>query len=283
MARSINGGLTWIGITSESLNVVYTGIAYGNGTFIAVGTSAMMSRSIDGGVTWTVIPRGEGGNTFTSNIHEITYGDGTFIAVGIDGRMARSADNGLTWTAISRVESTFYDGTSSIQIENIAYGNGTFIAVGRDGRMARSIDRGVTWIAIPAGDGGSTFPTEGHWMARSINDIVYSNGIWIAVGGTAIGGGGTKGIARSTDGGATWVAISHGNGSFQGITHGSGTFIAVGGSTVYSTDAGLTWTTIPPIDGIHHVSIHYAIAYGNGTFIAVNGSNGTMARYTVNP
>jgi|GEM_PF-560981 len=258
---------------------IISGIAYGNGTFIAANfSSSNMARSTDGGVTWIAIPIGQllgEGVSFQG----ITFGSGTFIAVGSQGRMVRSTDGGVTWAIIPAGMgvggSTFPLGADGIN--GIAYGNGTFVAVGDLGRMARSTDGGVTWTAIPSGAGGSTFPSQ--WQNR-ISGITYANGTFIAVGDMQ--------MARSTDGGVTWIAVS--NTAFsgttidiRGITYGNGTFIAVGwaGRMSRSIDGGITWTAIPSgtdAGGSTFTPAQWinGIAYGNGTFVAV-GHQGRMA------
>ena len=123
MAFSGNSGNTWgvrpaAGFDNNNTtfpNVVNSirDIAYGDGTFIAVGLNGRMARSTNGGQTWAAIHPGfqigisgisDGGSTFLSgsqgNINAIVYGGGVFLAVGNIGRMARSTDGGLTWAAI---------------------------------------------------------------------------------------------------------------------------------------------------------------------------------------
>ena len=274
------GGSTFPPYPSWAFSSQIYSMAYGNGTFIAVGGHGRMARSTDNGVTWTAIPASTSGSTFgddvNGEIRDIAYGNGTFIAVGMN-TSARSTDNGVTWTAIPGI---FGDG--------IIYGSSTFIAVGSSGTMARSTDGGVTWTVIPGGSetSGSTFLTSMPGSATVvIRSIAYSNGTFIAVGNFGR-------MARSTDGGVTWIAIpagmvgstfpSHDSWGIQDITYGNGTFIAVGGfgRMVRSINNGITWETIHA-DGeggstFPNMDRFNGITYGSGTFIAVR-FDGRMA------
>jgi len=296
-----NGGippLTWTAIDivgTEGQGVFHhtndiTGIAYGNGRFVAVSTLGSMAHSLDG-INWTAILPGTGAGQsgFVSTIRDIAYGNGRFVAVGNSGQMARSAD-GITWTRI-------YAGTgagqssfpNNLHINSIAYGNGRFVAVGQIGLMAHSPD-GINWTRIWGGTEAeqSGFPTN-----QTIFDIAYGGGRFVAVG---TGGR----MARSADG-ITWTAILPGTGAEQStfannvsvtisaIAYGNGRFVAGVGSGVTATPAGrmahspdsINWTAIdagtetgqsgfPSTQGIS------AIAYGNGKWVAV-GVQGRMA------
>jgi len=264
------GGSTFpIGASVDRIH----GIAYGSGTFIAVGEAGRMARSTDNGVTWTAIPAGTGTNASTfpaaDNIRGIAYGNGTFIAVGDNGRMAHSTDNGVTWAAI--LVSGWHVG--------IAFGNNTFITTTTGGNGHSSTDEGATWTSTSI------------WGAGT-RGITFGDGTFITVGHSGA-------MRRSSNNGANWANIPGGTGTnastfptsapadqIYGIAYGSGTFIAVGraGRMARSTDSGVTWTAIPagigtdastfPVIGAFD-SIR-GIAYGNGTFIAV-GDRGRMA------
>ena len=75
------------------INVVYGGVVYGDGTFVAVNYSSNKSiTSAYNGKTWTQhdMPDGEGGS--------VAYGDGVFVAVSSSSNTSvTSKDNGETW------------------------------------------------------------------------------------------------------------------------------------------------------------------------------------------
>ena len=193
------------------------GIAYGNGTFVAVGYTNGMARSTDNGATWTAIPAGTsaGQNTFSWGISRIAFGSGAFIAVG--EHIAHSGDNGVTWTAIpagtGAGQNTF---PADAWIDHIVYGSGTFFTLGGNPRrMARSTDNGVTWAAFETGIAGSSAV------------VAYGNGTFIA----HVSSGGRISMAYSVDNGVTWTVFEAGtvpewiSGS---MAYGNGTFIALG-------------------------------------------------------
>jgi len=76
-------------------------VTFGNGMFVAGGTSGgKMAYSTDG-VTWTAV---EDSTFGTAGFYDIVWGNDKFVAVGNLSRMAYSYD-GITWTAVK--DSTF--------------------------------------------------------------------------------------------------------------------------------------------------------------------------------
>jgi len=65
------------------LNKQLTGIAAGNGKFIAVGYDDAIVNSADG-ITWTL----QEGISFNKHFNSIAFGDGTWVAVGLSGAIA---------------------------------------------------------------------------------------------------------------------------------------------------------------------------------------------------
>ena len=225
---------------TESIN----SIAYGNGKFVAVGSSGKGSYSNDG-ITWTAISDMKFGIGF---VQSVTYGNGKFVAADNYGKGSYSTD-GITWTAISDMK---FGGSL---IRAITYGNGKFVAADNSGKGAYSSD-GVTWTAIGDMKFGSS----------TIYAITYGNGKFVAVGNSGKGSYSTDGI--------TWTAISDmklGTSIIRAIAYGNGKFVATGnsGKGSYSTD-GITWTAIS--DMKLGTSIIRAIAYGNGKFVATGNS-----------
>jgi hypothetical protein len=75
-------GITWT-VREQDKDVFLNGITYGNGTFVAVGTSGAIYTSTDG-VNWTF------GNSGTITLSGVIYGNGTFVAVGWEGVILQS-------------------------------------------------------------------------------------------------------------------------------------------------------------------------------------------------
>ena len=202
---SRNPGQSTFGITSIS------DIAWGNNRFVAVGGDGKMAYSADG-ASWTAIPPGtDAGQSSFGNegIAIIVYANNRFVAVNFGSKIAYSTD-GARWTAVEN------SGFGSSRINAIAWGNNRFVAVGREGKMAYSAD-GVSWTAVDATGAFGTrdnsiqaiafgnnrwvaggeinkmaYSVDGvNWTAVAnsgfgrfyIDDIVYANSRFIAVGG----------------------------------------------------------------------------------------------------
>jgi hypothetical protein len=147
MAYSADG-VTWTAVDTGTLfdyvnssgttvKAAINAIAYGNGKFVAVGSSGKMAYSADG-ETWTAVSDSTFG---TSPIQSIAWGNSKFVAGGDYGKMATSTD-GVTWTAentgtlFDYVDS--YVTTRKATIYAIAWGNNKFVAGGSSGKMAYS-------------------------------------------------------------------------------------------------------------------------------------------------
>lgn len=103
----------------------------------------------------------------------------------------------------------------------------------------------------------STLPASAVWSG-----IAYGGGWFITVGGNSD-------IARSSDGGKTWSAVSSNVSDASAITYANGKFVVVGyNSAAYSTDNGATWTAAASFpNGQWH-----SVCYGGGKFVAVNSA-----------
>jgi hypothetical protein len=235
-------GITW---TERNSGTSYAlkGVAYGNGTFVAVGDYGTVVTSPDG-ATWT--ERNSGTNSY---FYAIAYGNSTFVAVGDYGTVVTSLD-GITWT--ERVPAT-----SSYNTHNgVTYGNGTFVAVDDLGSVVTSLD-GITWTErVPA--------------TSFLNGVTYGKGTFVAVGRD-----GSNGIIFTSSDGAAWTAISGTFLQLNAVAYGNGTFVAVGdhGTILISSD-GETWIERTPYSGTTD-DLH-AIAYGNGTFVVLTNSDTTL-------
>jgi hypothetical protein len=137
----------------------------------------------------------------------------------------------------------------------VAYGDGQFVALSANGLGARSVN-GITWTPITV----PTLPYTG---------ITYGDGVWVAVARDG------KSIARSTNG-SVWSTVTLLEfADWSSVAYGKGIFVAVAESdssttqTIYSTDAGLTWTNGAFSGGCK------SIAYGNNRFVAIEGGFGS--------
>lgn len=202
---------------------------YGNGLFVAVGSSKHIATSTDG-VTWnepTLVGSG--------NWNSVTYANGLFVAVGASGNMATSTD-GVEWTTAS---------VGSSNWNSITYADGKFVSVGAAGNIATSTD-GVNWDVATVG-------------SIDLNGVVYGNGLFVAVD--------TETSAYISTNGIDWTKHTQVNFyAWRGVTYGNGLFVGVdyNGNITTSTD-GVNWITRFSINSCNL----YKVAYANGLFVAV--------------
>lgn len=272
-------GIVWSQGPYGSLQL--NGVAFGNGTFVAVGANyygspGTISTSADG-VNWTAQQSGTpnylsgvgfGQNAFVavgdsgtilwspdgarwankspgiaSRLFAVTYGNGVFAAVGSEGTILTST-NGNVWT--NRVTG------NNFILNGLAYGNNRFVAVGAGGKVTTSSD-GLNWSNQNSGTLGDLYK------------IVFAEGLFVAVG---------PGIIQTSTNGTAWTLRSRLPAT--AVTYGNGMFLAVDGpkgAGVIISPNGIDWTLAAtgasPFD----------VAYGNGVFIGV-ASSGPIYRST---
>ena len=291
----------WVSRSSSSVDQ-WGSIAYGNGTYVAVGFDGGVMTSTNG-ISWTTRNTGITNRSWSS----ITYGEGIFVAVSwgecgdgfqdpcpMDGAGIMTSPDGIAWTSIAAPAQESWIG--------IAYGNSTFVAVSYSGtgnRVMTSPD-GTTWtlrtsaadnewLAVAYGNGtfvavsktgtgnrvmtspdGVTWTLQSSAADNSWGSIAYGNGIFVAVSST---GSGNR-VMTSPDG-VTWtLQSSAADNEWQGITYGNGIFVAVSstgsGNRVMTSPDGVTWT----LQSSAADNEWGAVTYGNGIFVAVS-YNGT--------
>lgn len=210
-------------------NDLLRGVTHAEGRFIAVGGSSI------GRFMWTT-----DGSEWGEDIDQdgwlggVAYGDGVYVAVGGNGRRAVS-ENGEDWETVA----TDY----SHAFRAAAFGGGVFVAVGDSGRRMRSAD-GRSW-------------THGVTGGSNLSSVAYGNGYFVAVGFS-----GRR--VRSADG-ITWDHDVSG-GESRRVIFAEGEFLAVGGTTAYTSSDGAEWTTHTlnrPLE---------LIAYADGIYVGANWS-----------
>ncbi|BFT69536.1 S-layer homology domain-containing protein [Paenibacillus sp. P36] len=221
----------------RSTGQTMVGVTYGNGMYVAVGTSGTILTSSDG-VNW--MPRKSG---ITNALYGVSYFNGTYVAVGAAGIILTSSD-GVSW--MPRTSSTTYD------LRTVNYSNGAFVAVGQNGTILTSND-GMSWTSRSSG------------TTQYLYAVSYFNGNYIVVG--AVGT-----ILISSDG-ATWTSRASGttNGLY-GVSYSNGTYVVVGQSgKVFTSSDGVNWMPRTSIttNGLN------GLTYSNGTYVAV-GISGTI-------
>ena len=314
VAAQGDGPVNWVAVdatgafgTANNNNQI-NGVAFGNNTWVAVGSGGKIAYSTDNGRSWTGVPAGTAANQTgfrsVTSVNAVAFANNMFIAVGGDGTNAGLAGisystDGRTWTAVASPPQGGWNG--------IAYGGGRWVIVGgfaqsvptqiaysTDGRTWTMVDvsgaipssvYGVAFannrfVAISNGrtatsTNGSSWTAAANSPSNILRDIAYGNNRWVTVGNG-------RRMAYSSDG-AAWTTVTNANtGNFDGsndifgVGFGNNRFVAVGvlGKISYSTD-GAAWTGVANSTFANNITIR-AVAYGNGRFVAV-GTNGRMA------
>jgi antitoxin component YwqK of YwqJK toxin-antitoxin module len=211
---------------SPGVALFVSGVAYGNGLFVAVGQSwnTPLATSPDG-ITWTAVGAG-----ITARLRSVAFGDGVFVAVGQKGVILSSPD-GTNWTV--RVPAT--DGV--MDLLRVTYGNGRFVAGGPHGTMRTSED-GNTWS-------DEFFGTSG----MDILGAGFSRGWFVAAG--------QFGRIQASQDGRTWTERDSGLGengpNLSGVASGGDSFVVVGDKGTIMQSGALRGPpeltiTIDPVD-----------------------------------
>lgn len=254
-------GVNWTLVTAFTTQVI-TGLAYGNGRFVAVDSS--------GNIFSVALPDDTWEQVYTNPviIESVRYLNNRFVAVGEGGFFATSLD------AISWSKHTVP--TTSTLIDS-AYGNGYYIAVGHSGTVIRSInlrdwedysitDFGDIRTALFVGNGfviggqsgkiahsadGATWAMATNNTTSSVNWIrafAYAEKRIYAVMYISTGAGE---IWVSKDGGATWTVDKSVAGRLWCVVHGDGRFVTSGDSgAIYVLDLGIEWMDEEPSSGV---------------------------------
>ena len=147
-------GVVWT--ARVSVDQTWRSVAFGNGTFVAVGDASVMTSP--DGVTWTRRTAGSG------SWMSVTYGEGLFVAVSLDRTVMTSPD-GIVWTRRTA-------GVPSHPWRSVVFGSGTFVAVGDSGVMTSS--NGITWT-----DRRSGVPSPGSSYAWY--SVAFGNGLFASI------------------------------------------------------------------------------------------------------
>ncbi|MDQ0116208.1 X2-like carbohydrate binding domain-containing protein [Paenibacillus harenae] len=252
-------GTTWVHpeestvVDSELINSV----AYAGDRWVAAGQSgAILTSPVSPAnplTSWTLHAGGAGTGT-SENLWDVAYGEDSggsplTILTGENGTIVTSADN-VNWNSAP----TKGDGS---YLMAAASGNGSFVAAGYDSGFATGVvyysNDGVTFSAGTIGSG--------------INDVVYAEGKFVAVGDGGY-------IATSTNG-QTWTPRTNpsgGSDDLLGIAYGTGKFVAVGDNgDIVSSEDGMIWASETP----KTTGDFDSVAYGDNRFVIV-GPAGLM-------
>ena len=200
-------GITWSLASTNMGAFKLTGVAYGDGKFVAVPEYAYNGIWYsEDAITWTKT----NGTDESAMWGCIAYGDGKFVALALTSGKTMLSNDGIKWTAASRLP-------DSIGYYSVAYAAGKFVAItphsSPSAPVAYSEDGGMTWTNVPA-----TTDESNQWYS-----VTYGAGKWVAVARS-----GSNRVMYSEDA-INWTGVRSSNESnnWEGITYGDGKFVAV--------------------------------------------------------
>ena len=299
-AKSLDGPWTtkelWYANGTYYDMAVINCITFENGYFVVGGrrgggTNACAriayATSPDG--TWTIK---DIWTNFHSEINSLTYANGYWVAGGRAGtnsngifaRIAYSTSLDGTWTT-KNLFSTGSNGDA--YVKKLLYGNGYFTAACcyRNSDTSTEYPR-IAYATTPSG----TWTTKDLWSTSVtysyINDLIYSNGYWVAVGRYYSSSTYYAKLAYATSPAGTWTTKNLWSGAsgnkcdLYDIIHDDNGFVVRG------YDAGVRWCTAISPDGTwtdvtvpaSSISSIYFIDYIDGNYLEggyVTGSTNT--------
>jgi hypothetical protein len=251
-------------------------IAYGNGTFVAVGR--MPGKEHDSGV---VLTSGDGvhwtENSFDIEFNSIVYGAGIFVLIGYNNNY--TSTDGVNWTPIPKqYAGALYEYSQLLYTGSVfADFNGTQFASSPNGAVWQTQDMGlIDWSAYAA------VPTM-DYPGVSVTGAVYGDGMYVAVG--AYYPDPQKGspypIVITSPDAVKWT-MTKVDDQLNGLTFGNGVFAAISsqgrtstgllqGGMITSSD-GIIWTT----RDTGTKTSYGAVFFCNDRFVAL-GSDGTIS------
>jgi hypothetical protein len=251
-------------------NEQFSGVTFGAGLFVAVGSSVVATSY--NGTNWTTRPATATTNDVTNNFSSVTFatfGSGLFLACGTNGSTGASAiftsTNGTNW-----VDANAFQNPVPV-LAGIAYGSTVgglvFVAVGPEGTVLISTN-GVNWAQ--SGPGGNGIPA-----SETLVGVVYGNGVFVAVG--------TSGNDYVSPDGETWraypIPLIHnvrGGNPMTCIAYGDGQFVAVAeyGNPISTSTDGINWVRAANQSSSVNGWPYNGIAYGKDQFVVVGQADG---------
>ncbi len=227
-------GSTWTDV--QHLNKNFQDITYGNGVFVAVGSSGVIKTSPDG-INWSSMNSG-----IASRLNSVIWDGARFVVVGDSGKILTSTD-GTVWAEQS-------SGVTQ-ELNRIAWSGSEYIAVGSNGTILRSTDS-VSWSSLASN------------TSQALTGIVWTGSTYVVVG---------YGYLETTKDFVTWQApLGDGGELFTDVTMIGSRIIALGiFGTIFGSDDAVNWYRWgTPTENELSGAIEY-----NSTIMVV-GSRGTI-------
>jgi hypothetical protein len=274
-------GITW---TERTVPVeAWLSVAYGNGTWVAVGTDGAVMTSTDG-EEWILLE-----DAPVRDWRAVSYGNGRFVAVGVTSdaslrtSVAMTSTNGIDWVV----------GTTpdiAIRWNSVVFGNGRFVALasqqtGNGTRVMTSTD-GSIWTLRATPLAGTSNNSDPAWQS-----VAFGNGTFVAV---ASGGVNDDRRVMASTNGETWTLRSIPQSSliedhrgWRSVAYGNDVFVAVTDrrfdekppfgppypvDLVLTSPDGITWQ----FSNAATSADWYSVAFGDGLFVAVSLDGAVM-------
>lgn len=221
----------------------FKGIAYGNGTFVAIGDGGTLAYSTDG-ITWTNKTIFGGNGSFET----ICYGNGKFVALG-NGTINAYSEDGITWFANPSLSISATD-----IIYDVIYANNKYVAVGTNGVILYSEDA-IIWNAGVSEN------------IRGLRSITYGNGKFVAVG---------DGVILYSEDGIHWTIVTGVEASTYIVEYANNKFLTY--PSMHISEDGINWSGNISDASRHILFFSFpthqteSLAFCNGRFLATSHS-----------
>jgi uncharacterized delta-60 repeat protein len=230
----------WSAATTPSAQNLWS-VAWGTGTFVAVGENGTVLTSPDG-ATWT--SRASGTSAWLVGV---AFAAGQFVIVGERGTLLTS-DDGVAWIARA-------SGTTE-RLNGVAFGNERWLAVGEKGAALVSRD-GRTWSVVASGPASWSYSPVG-WL----HGVCAAAGVFVATGDHGR-------IVTSADGNFFEDHSVETRANLESVVFARHQFVAVGDNGLVLTSRdGATWRgrlAPQPLRAIAFFNQHFVGAAGDGS------------------
>ncbi|HAB19948.1 MAG TPA: hypothetical protein DCE44_26395, partial [Verrucomicrobiales bacterium] len=255
-------GRNWTNQTSVPVLKRLNGIAFGNGTFAAVGDRGFIVTSPDG-LNWSETASGT-----DRDLRGVIFGNGIFVAAGNRSgtSVILTSIDGMVWTPVWSLNTAAApEPLTFLELDAVSYGAGVFVATGPGHAALTSVD-GATWTEHDLG------------VDRVLEGIAYGNGYHAAVGWAVLREGIITSAVVSSADGSTWTDRTGGVPTLgvRGLAVGDGRYVTANerGKILTST-TGSNWSLTTELGITANL---FGTTYANGLFLAVGreGNNGLL-------